>query len=111
MGTSCGNGGTRFSTVWGCALEGVAHRLVRNRPGHRQGSCLRSNWSSLSRLESDARSRSRAGLADDVARDRFTPAGSAGDHCRLGNPGPALRTMLNWLDQLAPNPRDVATEE
>jgi hypothetical protein len=32
----------------------------------------------------------------------FTPAESAGNHCQLGNLGLALRTMLNWLGQFAP---------
>lgn len=49
-------------------------------------------------------------LADDAARDHFTPAGPAGNHCQLGNLGLALRTMLNWLDQFAPEVREANVE-
>ena len=40
----------------------------------------------------------------------FTQAESAGNHCQLGNLGLALRTMLNWLDQFAPEVREANVE-
>ena len=32
----------------------------------------------------------------------FTRSESAQNHCQVGNYGPALRTIVNWLDEMQP---------